>query len=295
MQTVHYAADSADAQRVRGLLEREGIRAFVSGDAPQDGAAPLPPGGPARVDVADEDAERARAIVRAWQTAEAPRRDDEADRGDDAASARNEDNDLDRASNARAPGRNGFGRGELVFALLAGAALGAFVAATVLHPQEARQGEVRQDVDYDRDGIAEERAVFRGQRLLWMEYDRNSDGRVDAVTHFDANGLPTSSEEDLDFDGVRETRARYDQGQPTVYSADYDGDGVPEWRQNFGRGIVQNLEWLDRQGRVVKRDEYVGGRLRRGQIDRDGDGKLDTARVYDDRGEVLRSEPLPAR
>lgn len=288
MQTVHHAADAADAQRVRDALEREGIRVFVSRDAPQVGAGPLPPGGPARVDVADEDAARARAIVQAWQAAEAPR-------GDNDAPAHDHDGDPDDAANARAPGRNGFGRGELVFALIAGAALGALVAATALHPHEARQDEVRQDVDYDRDGVADERVVYRGQRLLRMESDRNSDGRVDAVTYFDANGLPTSGEEDQDFDGVRETRARYDQRLPILYSADYDGDGVPEWRQNFRRGGVQNLEWLDRQGRVVKRDEYVGGRLRHGQIDRDGDGKLDTARVYDDRGEVLSSEPLPAR
>jgi hypothetical protein len=76
--------------------------------------------------------------------------------------------------------------------------------------------------------------------------------------------------------------------------ADYDGDGVPDFQQTALRGIVQTQEWLDKQGRVIKRDKFLDGRLSTGEIDSDGDGTLDRSRGYDERGEVRDSQPLPA-
>lgn len=294
MQIVYQAAHSANAQLVRGLLEHEGIRAFVFGGALEGGAGLLPAAGMVRVEVADEDAARARAAIERWQATELPPDDDDGNRDADGANAGGDDSRPDRSAEARKPGRSGFGRGDIVFALLAGAMIGAVVTGAVLH---RGQQSHPQDYayDYDHDGVVDERMVFRGQRPLRLEADRNGDGSADAVTSFDRDGLPVASEEDLDFDGAREIVYRYHKRQAVTGSADYDGDGVPDWRHRFRHGVIADVEWLDRQGRVVKRDRYTGGRLSDGEIDSDGDGVLDTSRVYDAHGEVRSSAPLSAR
>jgi|GEM_PF-377653 len=292
MQIVYQAAHSADAQLVRGLLAQEGIRSFVFGGALEGGAGLLPVGGSVRVEVADEDLERARAIIDEWQAADVPASDDDeddADRdyGDEATPGHVEDANLYRPLNARKPASGGFGMAGIVFALAIGALGGALATGAALRPSASAQ-----DVDYNGDGIADERLNYEGERLVRVDTDRNTDGSFDLVTRYDGNGLASSIEEDQDFSGVRETSATLDKGLMTVRSADYDGDGVPERQENYLRGVLHNVEWLDAQGRVVKRDTYTGGRLSGGEIDSDRDGVLDTSRVYDERGEVRSSEPL---
>lgn len=291
MQIVYQAAHSADAQLVRGLLAQEGIGSFVFGGALEGGAGLLPVGGSVRVEVADEDAERAREIIERWQAAEVPPSDDDeddADRdyGDDATAAHVEDANLYRPLNARKPRAGGSGLAGIAIALTVGALLGALVASAAQHRSESYE-----DPDYNGDGVADERLVYEGERLVRIDADRNGDGTADAVTHLDSAGLPRAIEEDQDFNGVRETATALEHGLPVSRSADYDGDGVPERQENYRRGTLQSIEWFDRQGRVVKRDEYTGGRLSGGEIDRDGDGSLDTSRVYDERGEIRSERP----
>lgn len=296
MQIVYQAAHSADAQLVRGLLEQEGIRSFVFGGALEGGAGLLPVGASVRIEVADDDVERAREIIEQWQAAEVPLSDDDdddedADRdyGDDATPAHVEDDNLYRPLNARKPGPNGFGLAGIVIALAVGALFGALATGAAL-----QQTESHEDPDYNGDGVADERLIYEGERLVRIDADRNSDGSVDAVTHLDANGLPRAIEEDQDFNGVRETATALEQGLPVSRGADYDGDGVPERQENYRRGVLQNVEWFDPQGRVIKREEYTGGRLSGGEIDRDGDGALEISRVYDERGEIRVEEPKRA-
>lgn len=293
MQIVYQAAHSADAQLVRGLLAQEGIRSFVFGGALEGGAGLLPVGGSVRVEVADEDVERARAIIDEWQAAEVPESDDDdepdRDYGDDATPEHVEDANLYRPLNARKPAAGGFGMAGIVFALVVGALAGALATGAALQPTASVE-----NVDYDADGIADERLSYEDERLVRSDSDRNTDGNVDLVTIYDGNGLPASIEEDQDFNGVRETVSTLAKGLLVTRSADYDGDGVPERQENYLRGVLHTVEWLDKQGHVTKRDTYTGGRLSGGEIDRDGDGALDTARVYDERGEIRHSEPLSA-
>ncbi|WP_255323014.1 DUF2007 domain-containing protein [Lysobacter sp. K5869] len=291
MQIIYQAAHSADAQLVRGLLAQEGIRSFVFGGALEGGAGLLPVGGSVRIEVADEDVERARAVIDEWQAAEVPASDDERDQdyGDDGTPEHVEDANLYRPLNARKPAAGGFGMAGIVFALVIGALAGALATGAALRPAGSTQ-----DVDYNGDGIADERLSYEGERLVRIDTDRNTDGGFDLITRFDGDGLTDSIEEDQDFNGVRETATRLEKGLLVTRSADYDGDGVPERQENYRQGVLQNVEWLDARGRVVKRDTYTGGRLSGGEIDSDGDGVLDASRVYDARGEVRSSGPLRA-
>lgn len=295
MQIVYHAAHSADAQLVCGLLAQAGIQAFVFGSALEGGAGLLPAGSSVRVEVADEEATRARAIIERWQAEEVPVDPDEVDDEHDDGENRPapdpiEDDNLYRPLNQRTPRPRGFGWGAIVFAVLAGALLGALVIGAAMRP-----GVSSQEADYDGDGVADERMFFEGDRLVRVDADRNSDGHDDSVSLYDENGLPRSIEEDQDFSGVRETTSTLSKGLLAARVADYDGDGRSERQEQYRNGVLQNVEWLDAQGRVSKRDTYAGGRLHSGEIDSNGDGKLDTARLYDERGEARSSEPLPTQ
>lgn len=296
MQIVYHAAHSADAQLVRGLLAEEGIRSFVFGGALEGGAGLLPVGGAVRLEVADEDADRARTVIQAWQDAAVPLDDDEADGeadrdyGDDATPEHVESGNLYRPLNQRLPSRHtGAGLGGIVFALIAGALGGAIATGIAMQPRNSQQ-----PVDYDGDGRPDEALFYEGERLRRVEADRNGDGEVDQRIHYDDRGLATEIEEDQDFNGGRETANRYENGQLAGRSADYDGDGQVDRQQTFKRGVLQSEQWFDRGGQLVKRIDYVDERPVSGEFDSDGDGVRDTARDYDPRGEISASRPLSA-
>jgi len=295
MQIVYHAAHSADAQLVRGLLAEEGIRSFVFGGALEGAAGLLPAGGSVRLEVADDDAERARSIIQARQDTAVPLDDrddaDEVDRdyGDDDTPAHVEGGNLYRPLNQRLPSRHtGASLGGIVFALIAGALGGAIATGIALQPRQSLQ-----PIDYNDDGRPDETLFFEGEHLQRIDADRDSDGEVDQRTHYDERGLPTGIEEDQDFDGVRETASRYENGQLAGRSADYDGDGQVDWQQAAKRGVLQSEQWFDKRGNLIKHIDYVDNRPVSGEFDSDGDGVRDTARDYDPRGEISASRPLP--
>ncbi len=67
MKIVHQASSITEAHIVAGLLRTEGIAAHVGGYYLQGGVGELAPMDFANVQVADEDASRARDIVAAWE------------------------------------------------------------------------------------------------------------------------------------------------------------------------------------------------------------------------------------
>lgn len=295
MQIVYHAANSADAQLVRDLLAQEGLQSFVFGGALEGGAGLLPVGGSVRVEVADDQAAEARAIIVQWQAAAVPADEDEyepadLDFGDDDTPEHVETGNLYKPLNQRKPQASGIGMAGIVFAAIVGGVLGAIATGLAMQPRNDLKA-----VDYNADGVADERLIFEDERLARIDADRDGNGQVDQVTLIDPRGLPTSIEEDRDFDGTRETMSTFQNGLLASLSADYDSDGVPDFQQTALRGVVQTQEWLDKHGRVIKRDKFLDGRLSTGEIDSDGDGSLDSSRGYDERGEVRDSRPLLAR
>ena len=70
MIIVYRAANIADAHLMRQLLENEGIPAFIQGEYLQGAVGELPANTEILVHVADGNAEVARAVVDAWESAE---------------------------------------------------------------------------------------------------------------------------------------------------------------------------------------------------------------------------------
>lgn len=71
MKTVYDANTALDAHMIKGLLEQSRIHAFVDGEYLQGGVGDLQTFGLVKVRVHDEDYDAARAIVEAWEQADA--------------------------------------------------------------------------------------------------------------------------------------------------------------------------------------------------------------------------------
>jgi len=67
MKTILDAKDTLEANLVKGLLQQQGIAAYIRGEYLQGGIGELPPMGMVQVQVAQEDVERAEKIILAWE------------------------------------------------------------------------------------------------------------------------------------------------------------------------------------------------------------------------------------
>lgn len=290
MQIVYHAANSADAQLVRGLLAQEGIESFLV-----DGSM--------RVEVVDDDAGRARNIIAQWQTTAAPLTKNESDEpsrpdvgGQDRVEPA-EDPNLYKPLKQDKPA-GGFSISSMVLALIVGAVMGAFLLETVAHSGHRRQPSPRPtqtvETDTNGDGETDQWTLYvKGQPTL-MRSDRNGDGKIDQVVRY-KKGVAHTAAQDNDFDGYHETQYSYRGNEIFDFSIDRDGDGKPDYRGHGEYGLAQLEEWLDPQGRIIKQVRHTALRTLDGKYDSDGDGTLDVERIYDERGEIASSRPLSQR
>lgn len=278
MKIVYRAAHSTDAHLMRQLLEQEGMTAFVNGGLLEGGAGELPMNGLVTVSVADEHEARALEVVREWQSMPVPP-DDEDD-----------DNDGEAAAPAEAPAAAPRKRSwaPVLVAALLGAAFGAMLTWTLMRkPMQVVQ------TDFNADEVADEREIYEDGRIVRVEIDHNRDGQIDEITHFDGNGRQSKGETDQNFDGFLETTHSFKHGSWRTSTSDFDADGEVDYRADGEHGVIDSEEWRDAKHNVVKRVRYdKKGWTARGEYDSDGDGKLDTERRYDARGEIVSSSPI---
>ena len=67
MKTVFDAENNLEAHMIAGMLEQHGVGAWVMGDTLQGATGELPAGALVRVVTNDDQAERAREILREWE------------------------------------------------------------------------------------------------------------------------------------------------------------------------------------------------------------------------------------
>ncbi|SFL21406.1 Putative signal transducing protein [Lysobacter sp. cf310] len=274
MKIVYRAAHSTDAHLVHQLLEQEGMTAFVNGGLLEGGAGELPMSGLVTVSVADEHETRAREVVREWESMPVPPDDeDEADAPAEAAAAI-----ATPAPRRWAP---------VLVAALLGTVFGALLTWSLVRKPVAVVGS-----DLNGDQTPDEHVVYEDGLAVRVETDRNRDGQVDDIVNYDAYGRPTTVESDNDFDGYLESSQAHNRAGWQSSAADMDANGEADYRAETEHGVLSREEWLDAKGQVVKRVRHQKGRAVSGEIDSDGDGKLDTARRYDARGEIVSSSPI---
>jgi hypothetical protein len=280
MISIYHAANLTDAYLIRHLLEQERIEAYIAGEYLQGALGELPANTPIDVRVAPEYASRARRIVEDWEHASID------------ATIFEQENAADDAPRLfpTPPDNPRFRALSAIAWLLGGAAVGAGIVWAAQHGPRSEAG-----IDYDGDGVFEERAIYAGEWLQRIETDRNRDRKPDQIWYYARSGVIERYEADQDFDGFMEERGEYVNGQPVLTKIDRNGDERPEFRSEYLLGAPYRDEWLDADGNVVKRVLYRNGEPVEGEFDSNGDGRLDTQRFYDLRGEIVREVPLDTR
>jgi hypothetical protein len=124
--------------------------------------------------------------------------------------------------------------------------------------QAVRTGQLQPH--YDREG-----------RLQKLEYDRNEDGRVDTWGYMDGPRV-VKIEVDENGDGTVD-RWEYHTTPPAADAS-----------ANSPGGVDRTLERIERatrfDGKVSRREYFVGGTLSKIEEDTDGDGRLDKWETY---------------
>jgi hypothetical protein len=144
------------------------------------------------------------------------------------------------------------------------------------------------DYDTNGDDQPDVRKVFlvfeagRDRRtvLICREADLNGNGIKDMVRYYDDEGNPVREEGDRNFDGNVDVITHFDAGEVVIKELDENFDGRIETKLFFESGQVIRVErdLAGRDPKVFRTDrwEYVeGGRIVRIGTDLDGDGKVD--------------------
>ncbi len=263
MKTCYEASNAVEAHMVADLLTQEGVAARVLGEHLQGAIGELPAAGLVRVVVDEADHARARGVVQRWEASQPA------------------DDRLPRPP-----------RGSRLFTgLVIGVLVGAGLSYAVFRAPASIDG-----IDHNGDGVLDEAWTFAPSgHLLRTETDRNLDGQVDEVVHFDRRGLPESARADDDFDGVFETRSRHRQGLVSHVETDTDGDGYAELRLHHTHGVLTAIDTLDpASGQPLRVERYRLGVRVEADLDTDRDGVLDLRLTYSPLDEV-RSREVIAR
>lgn len=255
MKTLYDAENAIEAHMLQHLLQQEGITASVHGDYLQGAVGGLPVAGLARLLVDEGDYDRAREIIQRWEARSTP-----------AAAP--------LAPKAR---QSGFITG------LIGLAVGGLLSYAYFHAPYSVDG-----IDYDADGILDEHWTWAPSGIIRKsETDRNRDGKVDSVAHYNRQGHIATSESDDDFDGVFETQMTYRHGNPLRAEADSDGDGYPDLRWHYKDGVLATEERFSKGSeKPLRITRFQLGREVSAAVDTDGDGRMDLQQEYDASGTI---------
>lgn len=240
MITVYRASNSLEAQMVRDLLLRAGVQAELEGFYLQGGVGELQANDIVRVVVPDEHAADARQIITEWEATEPE-------------------------TPTREPSpRSGVGIG----AFIVGLAFGMAGMYWFYNTPVTSDG-----IDYNGDGILDEKWFYQGNRISRAEADRDRDGETDIITHFDRHGLVDYARLDQDRDGIFETEDRYRNGDINERVTDLNGDGEPDYRASFVFGVLEReaISWSGEQAPATV--NHFGPFLQKSaEYDTDGDG-----------------------
>ncbi len=254
MKLIYEAANTIEAHMVLNLLEQAGLSARIDGEYLQGGVGELQAFGIVRVMVAEGDYAEAEDIIREWD-AQQPQQE---------------------VSEPVPKGSSGFGYGVIGFLL----GIGAMVI--YYHTPVTEDG-----IDYNGDGVLDERWTYKNYRIYKAEVDLNLDGKVDLIQTFDHKGMIETSLTDYDFNGTFESEASHHNGNAIWEKIDTTGDGFKDFNVSFKHGIYETVTFLNAaSGKPVKIQYYGPHRIQEAEVDTTGDGVLDTRYIYDDIEEI---------
>ena len=117
--------------------------------------------------------------------------------------------------------------------------------------------------------------------LVCREADLNGNGQKDIVRFYTDQGRPMREEADRDFDGQIDEVTHFDKGRVTLQEIDSTGNGLIDTKTFYenGQPVRSERDVAGRskgdQWRPDRWEYYVDGRTVRIGTDMDGDGKVD--------------------
>lgn len=260
MKTVYEASSAVEAHMLQDLLRQEDISSHIHGEFLTGAAGELPAAGLVRLVVEDDHYPRARAAIAQWE----------------AATVERIPPPPKRSSSRVTPALLG---------LVAG------IAATYAF---MRVPATTDGIDFNGDGVLDERWTFSASGFqLESKVDRNLDGKVDYVVHFNQRGHMESVESDDDFNGTFETRSHYKLGNVEWCEVDTDGDTLPNLRSHFTSGVLESTEYINpNTGHPFRIEHFSIKGLSSAEVDTNGDGKLDKRLIFSATQELAGSEPI---
>lgn len=262
MKTLYEASSAVEGHMLQDLLQQEGISARLDGAFLQGAMGGLPASGLVRLVVDDADYERGRAIIERWEGAEPVPK--------------------------TAPLATQKSSSRLVAALM-GMLIGVAGTYAFLRSPVSVDG-----IDHNRDGILDEQWTFSPSGApVGSRADRNLDGKVDYVVHYDQRGHIESAEGDDDFNGKFESQYRFRFGNVETSDIDTDGDGFPDMHSYFKSGVLVTTKYLNpKTGLPLRVEHFSLGRVVLAEVDSNRDGKLDKRLTYSASGEVTQTEDI---
>ena len=254
MKLLYEAPNTVEAHMILNLLELAGLCARIDGEYLQGGIGELQAIGVIRVMIEDNDYAEGKSIIQEWD-AKQP---------------------ILETQKLVIKKKGGFSAGIIGFVC------GVIAMAIYYNTPVTDDG-----IDYNGDGVLDEKWIYVNHLISKTEIDRNLDGEIDFIYLFDRKGLIESSSSDEDFNGTFETEAYYDHGNAVWQKSDTTGDGFKDYRIDFKHGIAQTIRFVDPDTkRVIKTQEYGPLLLKKAQVDTKGDGVFDTFYEYDTIEEV---------
>ena len=257
MILAYEASDNLEAHMILNLFEQSGIKGRIDGEYLQGGVGELQPAGFIRVLVPKENFEEARAIITDWdsQSPEVKQTDSQSSKPS-------------KSSNIRA----------MMVSFFSGILIMAIYFNTPIEID---------GIDYNGDGILDEKWTIVNYRMSKTELDSNLDGDTDIILHYDRLGILLTSESDENFDGIFETEYYYKNGNAIWSKSDTTGDGYKDYRSNFKFGLLDKVSFFNPDSnQTIKLQHYTMSKLTSAEMDTNGDGKLDTQIKYDSIEEV---------
>lgn len=238
---------------IKNMLSMNDVESEIFGEHLQGGVGDLQASGIIRVMVADEDYSNARQIVADWEASQPPV---------------GQEGEVKKVV--------GWG------SALAGFIVGAVVVFLLLQSPITTDG-----IDYNNDGVLDQQWEFAGDLMRSINLDQNRDGEFDTIWRYDLRGLLETGFFDNDFDGRHEEECGFREGNSVWCRADHDDDGFYEYREGYRFGVLETVSMFDPASQALKKKQYFEAeRLKRAEVDLDGDGVLETKYEYDEFEEI---------
>jgi Putative prokaryotic signal transducing protein len=266
MIIVYSAANNLEAHMIKGVLEQQEIPAYIQGEHLQSGAGELPAiSGYVKISVDDINRDAARKIIKDWEAK-------------DQSLTENKPISIDQLAKS----------GSSFLYIISSFLIGAICMHLYLKPTISQNS-----LDYNKDGIDDEKWTYEGNIAIKSEHDRNLDGKYDDFWLY-KNGSRLLHKLDNNFDGKFDTEDHFENDNIYYGKSDLNFDGeidtTVDYESDYGN---YKTSIFNPKTKLIKKIQYYkSDRLVSSELDKNDDGKMDYVIEYDAFEEEIRRKPI---